>query len=192
MKNKLLLGLSILLLGCNSIPEDPQPEDYEKLFPFTGIEKPEISYEDMEHQSCDINNYIYPGVETQTTARKYTVTLTCKYKTGRNKEAIPHFAVKYVGMDKQLKVIGSNPQMSELTEVLTDGEEKTFTFELSSGYPMYLSVSGKGDTDSHIEATVNAVSTDGVVIVPELTYTFTQSRRGVYQIIPYCEYIVLP
>lgn len=191
MKNKLLLGLFVLMLGCNSIPEDPAPEDYEALFPFTGIDKPEISYEDMEHQQCDLTNYVYPGVESQT-ARKYTVTLKCKYTTGRDASAIPHYAVKFVALDKQLKVIGSNSEMPELTENLQDGEEKTLTFELPSGYPMYLNVSGKGDTDSHIEATVKAVSNDGVVIVPELTYSFTQSRRGINQIIGYCEYIVLP
>ncbi len=192
MNNKLLVGLSILLLGCNSTLEDPAPEDYEALFPFTGIEKPKISYEDMEHQQCNINNYVYPGVEGRETARKYMVTLKCKYNIGRNKMAVPQFFVKYVGLDKNLKVIGSNSQVAGLSELLKDGEEKTIIFELPSGYPMYLSISGKGDTDSHIEATVKAVSNDGVVIVPELTYAITQNMRGINEIIPYCEYIVLP
>ncbi len=191
MKNRIILALSVLLMACNSTPTDPEPEDYDKLFPFKGIDKPEISYEDMIHQQCDISNYQYPGVEIPQ-SREYTVTITCKYKKGREKNAIPSFFVKYVALDKNLKVIGSNPKSSNVDEVLEDNKEKTITMKLPSGYPMYLSVSGQGDRESRIEATIKAVSTDGVLVVPELTYVITQNKVGINQIIPYCEYIVLP
>ncbi len=192
MKNKLLLALSVLLMACNSSPEDPEPEDYDALFPFTGIDKPEISYEDMTHQQCDISNYVYPGVDTQDDARKYTVTLTCKYTKEDSNSPTPYYFVKYVGIDKQLKAIGTNPNTPDLEEILEEGKEKTITFTLPAGYPMYLSVSGKGDRGTRIEAVVNAVSTDGVVVVPELTYAISQNGVGIDQVVPYCQYIVLP
>ena len=42
-----LIGLTLLTLGCSRSSEDYADEDYEKLFPFPGIEKPKVSYEDQ-------------------------------------------------------------------------------------------------------------------------------------------------
>ena len=66
----------LLLIACNSKEEDPTPEDYQKLFPFKGIEKPMINYEDLVHKQCDIEHYVYPTVEEPQEVRQYTVTLT--------------------------------------------------------------------------------------------------------------------
>ena len=71
MKMKLYIILfvfaMILFSACSPAVNDDADEDYDKLFPFKGIEKPKISYDDQALQlaSIDMNehSYIYPGVE---------------------------------------------------------------------------------------------------------------------------------
>ena len=38
------IGLALLTGGCSHSSEDYADEDYEKLFPFPGVEKPKVSY----------------------------------------------------------------------------------------------------------------------------------------------------
>ena len=43
-----LVGLTALaLVGCKHTPVDYPTEDYDKLFPFRGVERPDGRYEDM-------------------------------------------------------------------------------------------------------------------------------------------------
>ena len=42
-----LLALVALLVSCSRSTADYADEDYDKLFPFTGVEKPKVSYEDQ-------------------------------------------------------------------------------------------------------------------------------------------------
>ena len=72
----------LLLIACNSKEEDPTPEDYQKLFPFKGIEKPTINYEDLVHKQCDIEHFVYPSIDAPQEAREYTVTLTYQCQRG--------------------------------------------------------------------------------------------------------------
>lgn len=45
---KSLVGLTALaLVGCKHTPIDYPVEDYDKLFPFRGVERPDGRYEDM-------------------------------------------------------------------------------------------------------------------------------------------------
>ena len=85
MKTNLCITLSafvmILFTACSHAVNDDADEDYDKLFPFKGIEKPKISYDDQALQlaSIDMNeqSYVYPGVEISGEKRTYTVTLSC-------------------------------------------------------------------------------------------------------------------
>ena len=78
-----LIGLTLLMLGCSRSSEDYADENYEKLFPFHGIEKPKVSYEDQIVQLGDpdapISDYVYPGVDITENVRKYKVTLICSF-----------------------------------------------------------------------------------------------------------------
>lgn len=87
MKKKLYITLSaftlILFSACSPAVNDDADEDYDKLFPFKGIEKPKISYDDQALQLASIdmneNSYVYPGVEINGEKRTYTVTLICSF-----------------------------------------------------------------------------------------------------------------
>ena len=83
----------LLLIACNSKEEDPSAEDYQKLFPFKGIEKPMINYEDLVHKQCDIEHYVYPTAEAPQEARQYTVTLTYQCKKGEGNTRDPRYYV---------------------------------------------------------------------------------------------------
>ena len=43
----ILIGVLLLATGCTRSSEEYAEEDYEKLFPFKGIDKPKLSYEDQ-------------------------------------------------------------------------------------------------------------------------------------------------
>jgi len=79
-----VLFLAMLAMGCSPSSEDYAEEDYEKLFPFGGIEKPKVSYEDQVVQLGDpyasVSDFVYPGVEITENVRTYKVTLTCSFK----------------------------------------------------------------------------------------------------------------
>ena len=191
----LLSGTLLLLcaMSCQRSYNDPEPEDYATLFPFKGIEKPKISYEDQVRQVCD--PYSYPGVEISEGKRKYTVTLTCQFT---ERGAVPdevnsRFVVKYIGEDKQIHIIGSSASVSGAEEIMTLEEPYEVTIEAESGYPMYLSVNGTAPRESNITASIRAVSEDGLTVVKELKVSQTQNREGQdYISQPFCEYIILP
>ena len=90
-------------------------------------------------------------------------------------------------------VAGSDANDDTLTYHLIKGQEFTKTFSVKSGYPMYLLVNGEGDRGSAIKASITAVSTDGLIVVPTLSTDQSQNREGPNRIdSPYCEYIILP
>ena len=91
----------LLLIACNSKEEDPTPEDYQKLFPFKGIEKPTINYEDLVHKQCDIEHFVYPSIDAPQEAREYTVTLTYQCQRGEGNVRDPRYYVCYVNANKE-------------------------------------------------------------------------------------------
>ena len=76
-----LVGLTALaLVGCKHTPVDYPTEDYDKLFPFRGVERPDGRYEDMTilsgNPETTLSTFVYPGVTLPGTPRTYRVTLT--------------------------------------------------------------------------------------------------------------------
>ena len=164
----------LLLIACNSKEEDPSVEDYQKLFPFKGIEKPMINYEDLVHKQCDIEHYVYPTAEAPQEARQYQ----CKKGEGNTRD--PRYYVCYVNANKERVVLSATTT------------KQTLIFTLASGYPLYLGVYGGGERESRVSAQLTAVDSQGVVNVPTLQYIAAQNTDGTDNITPYCEYIVLP
>lgn len=199
MKNiKYLLLAGLLgIFSCNVKDEDPAEEDYDKLFPLKPIEKPESAYEDMKIRLCDpdeaLQNYRYPGV-TLADEREYEITLKCKYRDGQDPFAsASRFVVRFIGADKNIKTVGSNSVDSSLNFKMEKNKEFVFTYKVKSGFPMYLSVNGVGDRGSGVNASITAVSSDGLVVIPTLSTEQNQNREGPNRIPePYCEYIILP
>ncbi|EGD33427.1 hypothetical protein HMPREF9071_1922 [Capnocytophaga sp. oral taxon 338 str. F0234] len=180
MRFFIYLIISLFLLACNTKEEDPAQEDYRKLFPFKGIEKPTINYEDLVHKQCDIDHYTYPGVETTQQGHQYTLTLTYQCKKGKDNVRDPRYYVCYVNAQKELVTLRATTT------------EQTVRFSLPSGYPLYLSVYGGGERESRVSAQLSAVDTQGIVSIPTLQYNAAQNTDGTDNVTPYCEYIVLP
>lgn len=196
IKYVFLAGL-VSFFSCNQKDTDPQEEDYDKLFPFTGIEKPENAYEDMNIRICDadrvITQYNQLGVHIDN-AREYRVTIKCEYsETTEAQHTLARYYVRFVDQNKQVASVGSDATDSALNYKLTSDQEFTKTFVVKSGYPMYLLVNGIGHRGSKIKASISAVSTDGLVVVPALTSEQAQNKEGPNKLQnPYCEYIILP
>lgn len=184
----------MLTLACNPRPMDTLEEDYAKIFPDKGIEKPDISYEDMVQRFCDpeqpLKLYKYPGVEIPN-SRTYTVTLTCLFNEGSG-DYKSKYEIRYIDEDKNIKTIGTD-EYAEPNHILEDGQKMIKVFKVKSGYPMYLSVNGVGSRDSNILASIKAQSDDGIIVTPELGTIQYQNNEGPNKIDnPYCYYIILP
>ena len=198
------MGLTLLTMSCSRSSEEYVEEDYEKLFPFPGIEKPKVSYEDQIVQLGDpdapVSDYVYPGVEITENVREYKVTLTCSFNevdilgqlVGKD-DISSRYTVRYITPDKQLRVISSNIHEETANVFLTNSKEQTITFTAQSGYPMYLCVNGVGPRGSSIKATISAISEDGFTIVKPLSVNEHQNEEGIDKIkAPFCGYIILP
>ncbi len=198
------MGLTLLTMSCSRSSEEYVEEDYEKLFPFPGIEKPKVSYEDQIVQLGDpdapVSDYVYPGVEITENVREYKVTLTCSFNevdilgqlVGKD-DISSRYTVRYITPDKQLRVISSNIHEETANVFLSNSKEQTITFTAKSGYPMYLCVNGVGPRGSSIKATISAISEDGFTIVKPLSVNEHQNEEGIDKIkAPFCGYIILP
>ena len=200
-----LLLLSALFLGsCQKSEVDAPLEDYDRLFPFKGAEKPRISYEDQNIRLGDpdapVSAFVYPGVKITEDVRTYRVTLTCSFKetdfSGKlvAKDAVDsRYVVRYVGADQQLHTIATSERDKTAESHLTNGDEHSVTFEAKSGHPMYLLVNGVGPFGSSVKASITAVSADGFTIVRPLEVQEHQNDEGIAKIKhPFCGYIILP
>ena len=198
------IGLALLTGGCSHSSEDYADEDYEKLFPVPGVEKPKVSYEDQVVQLGDpdapISDYVYPGVDITDNVRNYKVTLTCSFTevdiAGElidEDDLTSRYTIRYIDTDKRLRIISSNKRDSTAHIFLTNNKEDTITFTAKSGYPMYLCVNGVGPRSSSVKAKISAISEDGLTIVKPLSVHEYQNEEGLDKIkAPFCGYIILP
>ena len=199
-----VLFLALLAVGCSRSSEDYPEEDYNKLFPFSGIEKPKISYEDQVIQLGDpyasVSDFVYPGVEITQNVRTYKVTLTCSFKehtstdeAGTAGKVDSRYVIRYVDTDKKLRTIATDKRAQGTDFLLTNNKEHTVTFTAQSGFPMYLWVNGVGPQNSSVHAIISAVSEDGFTIVKPLAVHEYQNQEGIDKIkAPFCAYIILP
>ena len=196
--------LALLAVSCSRSSEDYAEEDYNKLFPFGGIEKPKVSYEDQVVQLGDpyasVSDFVYPGVEITQNVRTYKVTLTCSFKeqsfvgeSGTTDKIDSRYVIRYVDADKKLRTIGTDRRAQGTDFLLTKNKEHIVTFKARSGFPMFLWVNGVGPQNSSVHATISAVSEDGFTIVKPLAVHEYQNQEGIDKIkAPFCAYIILP
>ncbi|WP_373722448.1 hypothetical protein [Bacteroides heparinolyticus] len=198
----------LLVCGCNTVKEDTIiEEDYEKLFPPKEIEKPENKRGELNVQLCDPNlaleNYKYPGTETPDGAEEYEVTLRCVFneldRHGAFTENVTsRYEVKYINEKKALLTVGCGKknlqeEEEETTQTMQNGKPLEIKFKVHSGFPLYLCVTGVGPRNSNVEASIEAVSTDGLLEIPKLETKQFQNEEGPNMLKhPYCEYIILP
>lgn len=196
--------LALLAVSCSRSSENYTEEDYNKLFPFGGIEKPKVSYEDQVIQLGDpyasVSDFVYPGVEITQNVRTYKVTLTCSFKeqsfageSGTTDKIDSRYVIRYIDADKKLRTIGTDRRAQGTDFLLTKNKEHIVTFKARSGFPMFLWVNGVGPQNSSVHATISAVSEDGFTIVKPLAVHEYQNQEGIDKIkAPFCAYIILP
>lgn len=214
--NKLasILLLFITLTACTHTPVDYPEEDYSQLFPFKGFEKPNTNYEEMPLLVGDPEttpeSFVYPGV-TFPTKRLYKAKLVYSYSepaslsdgfdleggTGALRpqaDVRSRVIIRYMGADNKLHELGTGKAFSGAQLIPNDGREHTIEFDLSSGQPLYLIVTGFANRGGTISASLSARSTDGLFTTPPLESTQSQNAdEGEARLPnPYCKYIILP
>lgn len=65
-----------------------------------------------------------------------------------------------------------------LTKCITESRW-VITYTVHSGFPLYLAVSGAGPRGSNIKASIKAVSSDGLIEVPNLETEQYQNKEGI-------------
>lgn len=155
-----------------------------------------------------------------TPARTYTVTLATTFICGNNKKKDVKYRVSYVDSCNKLRVIKAsdfctrsncNSQTTEIqcttesdcnavkkctTKCITKDKciiSKEVKFKVTSGTPIYLSVTGVGPRGSGVEASISAISDDSLIRVSPLKVKEFQNSEGPNRLNnPYCQYIILP
>lgn len=204
----LCLPLFALALGCSRTPVDPPQEDYAKLFPFTGPEKPSPRYEEMipklGNPETTPASFVYPGVIIPGLQRTYTVRLSYTFAEpadlsqgdGLNapEDVRSKVYIRYVDADKQLRSLGSEPSLPVAERLTNDGKPHTLTFTLSTGQPLYLQVGGYALRGTTLNVSLQATSTDGIFVTPTLLTEQSQhADEGNSRLPnPFCQYIILP
>ncbi|MEG0462940.1 hypothetical protein [Bacteroides sp.] len=198
------------ICSCNTVKDDLiVDENYEKLFPLKEIEKPENKRGELNVQLCDpsqaLKDYKYPGMETPNDAEQYKVTLTCTFQEkGSDNSLIEDinsvYEVRYINEREELVIIscGKKSERNMLSgqpspNKMYNGEPLVITYTVHSGFPLYLAVSGAGPRGSNIKASIKAVSSDGLIEIPNLETEQYQNKEGIIGLrYPYCEYMILP
>lgn len=222
MKRYIPLLIAVLLAtsSCKQhFPADPQ-EDYEALFPFQGIDKPERDESDVIIRKGDIDvtaaTFQYPGDNDALPFTRYRVTLkyTFTEAPGQPGDRVDsRYVLRFVNAKKKLTSIGSNPNNGFLAPeeeetawedmedeesysepfMMYSGMTYTHEFEAASGFALYLCVNGHGLRGSRIVASITAVSLDGSIAPITLKVEGIQPHEGTQQLLnPYCEYVILP
>ena len=105
------------------------------------------------------------------------------------KDVSAQYKVKYINEKKELvtiscgkRNIGNAGEDADglRPNVMFNGEKLEISFNVHSGFPLYLSVSGEGPSD-------------GLIEIPSLQTEQYQNEEGINPLrYPYCEYLILP
>lgn len=208
LRYSLALPLLGLCLACSRTPIDPPQEDYGKLFPFPGPEKPSPRYEEMTprlgNPETTPETFVYPGVSIPGLQRTYSATLSYTFaepadlSQGGNLSAQEdirsHVYIRYVGADRQLHSLGSASSFSGASRLINDGKPHELTLTLTTGQPLYLQVGGFAIRGTTLRVSLQATSTDQIFVTPTLLTEQSQhADEGEARLPnPFCQYIILP
>lgn len=198
----LLISLPLLLVACQRDEADAPPEDYQTLFPFKGIEKPETNDEIIVRRYTpltDLPKRIYDPLATHSTvgAKLYDVTLRYGFKEVDGRGEIvakpeARLKIRYLNEEGMYEMAASYDD-SDIDKVLENGKTYTFTYRSHSGMPVYLSTNGIAPRGTMVFISATAQSVDGLVTIPAFGTEQYQNDEGHHNLQhPYCEYIILP
>lgn len=187
--------------SCQRRTLDTPEENYNELFPFTGISKPQKDKWNISPRPCtpdaELSSYIYNPLLKNAGSHVYTVTLRCIYKETRRDgtlETTPssRYRVMFINEYGQYQTITSD-NSAPAFKFMVNGTELTHSFQVRSGYPLYISVHGLGPRASSISAHISATSSDGLISIDPIGTFQVQNEEGPNYIKqPYCEYLILP
>ena len=207
-----MMCLSFLAVSCNEDKKDAPEENYDELFPFEGIDKPESEFGDVVIRPCNPDalpeDYIYPGIDEVLDRDEYDVTLRYRFTepldaSAGSSNVASKYILKYINKDKKEVMVCSdkNYELAHPEDVkdvivshdMENNEWYTVRFKAYSGFPMKLCVNGTGPRDSSIEAEITAVSVSGLTPDLRLETRQYQNKEGIDRLAhPYCNFIVLP
>ena len=207
----LILCWAVVAVSCNEDRKDDPEENYDELFPFEGIDKPEVEYGDAVMRPCNPDarpeDYVYPGIDNVVDKDEYEITLKYRFSEPIDEahagKVVSRYILKYINKDqKEVMVCSDENYELESPEVTKDvivshdmnnNEWYTVSFKVYSGFPLMLCVNGSGPRDSSIEAEITAVSLSGLTPTLKLETRQYQTREGIDRLAnPYCNFIVLP
>lgn len=198
-KKTYAVSLLLLLCGCNKDFEDVPREDYDRLFPFTGIDKPKPGEDPvvrLGNPFLSPQDYKYQGKEGIVPAREYMVTVTAAYYEtnvmGISVAPSAYF-IRFVNADKKLVTWGTTASTERKDVELKEGVEHQETFTLRSGNMVYLIVNGTGDRGSSVKGSITVKDKAGLMLLPALKTFQHQNQEGPNFIpTPFCQYYILP
>lgn len=196
----LVVLCSITLFSCNTYEENIPEEVYDNLFKVKEPDKPYINYEDMVVHPCNPTeselDFVYPGVEITDVKRTYKVTIGVSYTEKDHAYVMAptpnsQFQVRYISPEGKLMVLRNYPHEGKEAD-LKNGESFRLSFAASSGYPLYLAVSGFGFNKFDLFVDLWAEADDGLLVVPPINYMKFLSKDGDVDLEPFCEKVILP
>lgn len=197
IKYLIILATAFSFITCNKPANDSPDEDYKKIFGKKEIPDPEFDYDLMPILPCEPQlsqkGYIYSGKELNN-KRDYIVTLKFWFK-----EEQTFSGSSMVQSKVDLRYIDENKKLSILS-TKDRGEGADFSndvvfskqFKVQSGFPLYLGIFGSGFDSFQMNASIQAVSEDGLIKTPILKYYTKLYTDGYSDNFNYCGKIILP
>lgn len=198
----LLIALLSLSTACERQYDDSPEEDYAKLFPFTGIDKPQVD-DALVLKQCnpkeELALSIYdPESDKPESGREYEVTIQYSYRETQTDGSLTEypssrFVVRFLDEAGNYVLAGSSSNTSDLDALMTNGTEYSVTYKARSGQLLYIAADGVAPRGASIKVSASARSVDGLITIPALGTHQFQNNEGPNPLpYPYCEYLILP
>lgn len=205
MYKRLIIVLSLVALAssCKHKYNDSPEEDYAKLFPFKGIDKPLVE-DALVLKQCNPKELLPlstydPEGEKPSRGREYELTISYSYReTASDGSLVAHpssrLLVRYLDDQGNYVLAGSSRAAADDLDVVMDnGKEYSVSYKARSGQLLYIATDGLAPRGASIKVSATARSVDGLITIPSLGTHQFQNNEGIHLLpYPYCEYLILP
>lgn len=197
-----ILACLMINTSCKRHYHDSPEEDYAKLFPFKGIDKPLVD-DAIVLKQCnpkeELSLSIYdPESDKAQTGREYEVTINYSFReTASNGSLVmqpsSRLLVRFLDEDGNYFLAGTSSSNSDLNALMENGKEYSHSYKAYSGQLLYIATDGLAPRGTSIKVSATARSVDGIITIPTLGTHQYQNNEGIHLLpYPYCEYLILP
>lgn len=198
----IVLSLIAFASSCKHKYNDSPEEDYAKLFPFKGIDKPLVD-DALVLKQCNPKEILPlstydPEDEKPTRGREYELTISYSYRETASDGSLVAYpssrlVVRYLDKDGNYVLAGSSSATEGVDLVMENGEEYSVSYRACSGQLLYIATDGLAPRGTSIKVSATAKSVDGLITIPSLGTHQFQNNEGTHLLpYPYCEYLILP